>query len=253
VRGRAITLYRASAAGGIAVAQTSTDTDGAWTHSASVLQDGDYYAIAAAKRVKRPGHTYRCRPATSNTVTLDEDADGDGYKSASDCNDASPYIHPGAIEVGNSIDDDCDGSVDEGFPTDADGDGYTTEDDCDDTDPAANPGGTEVPGNDQDEDCDGVMEYDDTAEVACWTPSSEPITGTTTWSQELTTVWIPQGCPWWIWPYKTSSSQVSLVNGSVLVEYRPTTDAPSAFEYAGQYWAYHASYPFTIFSGQLAG
>ena len=39
---------------------------------------------------------------------------------------------------------------------DADGDGYDEEIDCDDTDPLVNPGASEVPGNDLDDDCDGL-------------------------------------------------------------------------------------------------
>jgi hypothetical protein len=45
------------------------------------------------------------------------DADGDTYLSTAcggtDCDDANPNIHPGAMEICNGIDDDCDGKVDE--------------------------------------------------------------------------------------------------------------------------------------------
>ena len=54
------------------------------------------------------------------------DADGDGYGSTQqsaadgvfnslDCDDTNDEIHPYAVEKNNGIDDDCDGTVDEGF------------------------------------------------------------------------------------------------------------------------------------------
>lgn len=42
-----------------------------------------------------------------------EDNDGDGYYLNSDCDDAAAAIHPGAGELCNGADDDCDGRVDE--------------------------------------------------------------------------------------------------------------------------------------------
>ncbi|MHA1868356.1 MAG: putative metal-binding motif-containing protein [Candidatus Heimdallarchaeaceae archaeon] len=46
----------------------------------------------------------------SNTCS---DCDNDGYDQAIDCKDENPQIHPGAPELCNNIDDDCDGSIDE--------------------------------------------------------------------------------------------------------------------------------------------
>ena len=44
------------------------------------------------------------------------DGDGDGYTVAQgDCNDNNASIHPGAAELCNGVDDNCDGTVDEGF------------------------------------------------------------------------------------------------------------------------------------------
>ena len=41
------------------------------------------------------------------------DGDGDGYESDEDCNDADPYVNPGADEdCDNLIDDDCDEAID---------------------------------------------------------------------------------------------------------------------------------------------
>jgi hypothetical protein len=42
------------------------------------------------------------------------DADGDGHDAAADCDDTDPAVHPGAAEVCNARDDDCDGTVDGG-------------------------------------------------------------------------------------------------------------------------------------------
>jgi len=42
------------------------------------------------------------------------DADGDGHPAGADCDDGNPAVHPGAAESCNSIDDDCDGTTDEG-------------------------------------------------------------------------------------------------------------------------------------------
>ena len=98
-----------------------------------------------------------------------------------DCDDANPDVNPGESESCNALDDNCNGVIDEGFPTtsyylDADGDGWGdssatleacyypagyAEDagDCDDGAAHVNPGETEVCDElDTDEDCDGVSD-----------------------------------------------------------------------------------------------
>ncbi|MBT3223799.1 MAG: hypothetical protein HN348_32425 [Proteobacteria bacterium] len=105
------------------------------------------------------------------------DADGDGTVKADDCDDKNANIHPGALEICNGVDDDCDGTTDDDAPAkrlwypDTDGDGYGDPDgenqsactapvgyannlwDCDDTNPEVHPGVLEICDN-IDNDCD---------------------------------------------------------------------------------------------------
>ncbi|MFW5921209.1 MAG: hypothetical protein ACOCUS_05160 [Polyangiales bacterium] len=86
-----------------------------------------------------------------------------------DCEDA-PDGGTGEEELCNGIDDDCDGTVDEGH--DMDGDGFTwcgsgdmDRQDCDDNDPDVYPAADGEPGgtercNGQDDDCDGEIDED---------------------------------------------------------------------------------------------
>ena len=41
------------------------------------------------------------------------DADNDGVKASLDCNDHNPAIHPGAIELCDGVDNNCNGKIDE--------------------------------------------------------------------------------------------------------------------------------------------
>ncbi|UJR85825.1 MopE-related protein [Sandaracinus amylolyticus] len=69
-----------------------------------------------------------CDPATG-CETLPGDRDADGSDDCADCAPDDATIHPGAEELCNQIDDDCDGAIDPGVRTwfaDCDGDSYAS-------------------------------------------------------------------------------------------------------------------------------
>jgi hypothetical protein len=94
-------------------------------------------------------------------VASDADDDADGVKASQDCDDHDPATHPGAAEICNGKDDNCDGKIDEGF--DADGDGVPScavgavPADCDDADAMIHPGAPETC-NEKDDNCDGKID-----------------------------------------------------------------------------------------------
>ena len=111
------------------------------------------------------------------------DADGDGFAACADCNDNVATINPGADEVCDFTDNDCDGVVDgdlsvdaDTFYADFDGDGFgdpevpqdacqaptgfvASASDCDDSEATVNPSALETC-NEQDDDCDGEVDED---------------------------------------------------------------------------------------------
>jgi hypothetical protein len=147
-------------------------------------------------------------PSTEKQYYLDDDGDGwasdvplgnvrcdppaDGVEERGDCDDGDPTVFPGADELCDGIDNDCDGGTDEGTPVDAptwhrdaDDDGVgvltafsvTTCDapdptgwaavagDCDDTTDTVYAGAPEQCDG-RDNDCDGLVDDDDDVDIA---------------------------------------------------------------------------------------
>jgi large repetitive protein len=136
------------------------------------------------------------------------DADSDGFGSTkgdltscdqpsgyvsdnTDCDDAEAAVNPDEDEICNSVDDDCDGTIDNNDAIDAptwydddDSDGYGDPDygatacsqpsgtvsdstDCDDSESTTNPGADEYCDG-HDDDCDGTIDEDDAVDAATW-------------------------------------------------------------------------------------
>ncbi|MEO1260023.1 MAG: HYR domain-containing protein [Bacteroidota bacterium] len=84
-----------------------------------------------------------------------------------DCNDNEVAIHPGAVEICDGFDNNCDGQLMAG-EIDADGDGFLAcMGDCDDSNPNVYPGAVEIC-NGIDDDCDGEIDEGTTGGLT-WT------------------------------------------------------------------------------------
>ena len=161
-----VELACAAPAGSVAVAGDYDDGDAAWNPGA--VEDDCTDA-----------NDYDC-----DGIVAYADADGDGTAACEDCDDADPAVFPGATELCNGTDDDCDGATDEEaadgrlWYEDVDADGYGTaitawaceapegfaayDGDCDDADNNYNPGAPETDCTDpNDYNCDGSVGYAD--------------------------------------------------------------------------------------------
>jgi Putative metal-binding motif len=114
----------------------------------NVLQDGACTCVPGTTQACYQGSpgTQNVGPCKGGTQTCNPDG-----ISWSAC--GGGQVLPKAEICSNSIDDDCDGTVDN--VVDADGDGWTScNGDCNDTNALVNPGAFEVVGNAIDDDCD---------------------------------------------------------------------------------------------------
>jgi hypothetical protein len=106
---------------------------------------------------------------------MDCDADNDGHNAfgcndgsgrpSDDCDDNNAYHFPGAVEVCNGVDDNCNGMTDENNvcggnppPTDSDGDGDPDSTDCQPQNPNVHHGCVEVCGDGIDNNCSGAID-----------------------------------------------------------------------------------------------
>lgn len=138
--------------------------------------------------------SFACDMSTSGPTVVDYDLDDDGVEYPLDCDDTDPAVFPGAEELCDRIDNDCDGAIDEDATTlatwyqDLDGDGYgdpnvtvtscdvpagyvRTDLDCDDGDSAVSPDAVEIC-NAIDDDCDGATDQG-AVDALTWFPDAD--------------------------------------------------------------------------------
>lgn len=189
----------------VIVSTSSIASDGCTVPSTGQVEDYSiYFEIPPVYGCTDPAATNYDPNATiddgsctypGNSTTWYRDADNDGYGNPNnsttatsqpsgfisdntDCNDNNPNVNPGATEVCDGLDNNCNGQTDEGvtntYYRDLDNDGYghasistqacsapsgyvTNNSDCNDNNPNVNPGASEVCDN-LDNNCNGQVD-----------------------------------------------------------------------------------------------
>ena len=179
--------------------KVNTYTTNSQAGSSIAMNSGGDFVISwvSFQQVGSGNGIYAQRFITCTSQNWYADTDGDGYGAGapvasctqppgmvldnSDCNNNNNAVHPGAAEICNGTDDNCDNAIDnvtdEGiiFYHDNDMDGYgdpnnytyacslsagftTDHTDCNDNNAGINPGATEISGNNVDDNCNGSVD-----------------------------------------------------------------------------------------------
>ncbi len=140
---------------------TDDDTDGDGTPNYLDTDDDGDGLLTYAEDADGDGDPTNDDTDTDSTPNyLDLDSDGDGSADNLDCQPLDPVIYPGATELCNGLDDDCNSSTfaDAAGEVDIDTDLSLSCVDCDDNDPLNTPGGIELCDG-QDNDCNQLDDY----------------------------------------------------------------------------------------------
>ena len=132
--------------------------NGYWSGTASILEANYYwhfvFGFGGSHMISNYAQLNVIPVRDGDVVVIIPDNDGDGYNTEIDCDDQDSSVYPGAPELCDGKDNDCDGSPMD-TEIDTDEDGYLACDDCDDEDYAVNKDAIEIPNNYVDENCDG--------------------------------------------------------------------------------------------------
>ncbi len=157
VGGHFVILYGWNDADGAWLVKNSWGTDWGENTYGAGSEAGWFRIVYGASGIQEYG---------AYAIAVDEsacvDRDGDGWNFCDgDCNDDESSVYPGADELCDGFDNDCDGDL---LPDEQDGDGDgwgPCVGDCDDTQSTVNPDAREHCSDGHDNDCDGKVDASD--------------------------------------------------------------------------------------------